>query len=132
MSARPPARRVPDRRHALHLLLASGLALVGVLTVAVVYLGLGVRTLTAAAEPGAGPAAACLAAADDPAVGVRYELLPPRSLCTSVVDGEAVEVVVAEVATPVLVGGLLLAAVGVAATVVVVTRPRRRAAGDRP
>ncbi len=120
----PPRRRGPSRRRALALLVASGLALVGVVTVGVVYAGIGVRTLRAsvtADEP-------CLVAYDQDRAGarVRYTVLPPQGVCTWDVDGRTTDVVVASAPTALAVGAWALAVGGVAGVAVTLApRPGR-------
>ncbi|MFS0705806.1 hypothetical protein AB6N23_14930, partial [Cellulomonas sp. 179-A 9B4 NHS] len=119
-----PRRRGPSRRRALALLVASGLALVGVVTLGVVYAGIGVRTLRAsvtADEP-------CLVAYDQDVAGarVRYTVLPAEGVCTWDVDGRSTDVVVASAPTPLVAGAWVLAVGGVAGVgVVLVPRPVR-------
>lgn len=108
--------RPPSTRRALGLVLATGAALVGVALVAVAYLGLGVRTLQAAADPSA---SACLRAyAEDADVRVRYELLPPRSVCA---DGAGEHEVASSPAWQ-PVGGVALAAGGALGSVLLLRR----------
>lgn len=122
MTLGPPTRRRPrSRRRALALLVASGLALVGVLTLAVGWFTIGTTTLRASTT-GEQP---CLAAYEPGAgVRIRYELLPARAVCAWDVDGTRQEVVVASVPTGVTAGALALAGVGIAGTVAAVLPPR--------
>ncbi|MBO3095743.1 hypothetical protein [Cellulomonas dongxiuzhuiae] len=115
MSVVPPTRRRGrSRRRTLALLVASGLALVGVVVLGVGWAGIGITTLRASAA-GSEP---CLAAYEvGSGVEIRYELLPARAVCVRDVDGTRQEVVVASVPTAVTVGGLVLALGGIAGTV---------------
>lgn len=78
------ARRRAVRR-AAGLLVGSGLALAGLVVLLVLWIGVGAGSL----REGAGEKDPCVAAAaagtDD--ADIRYELLPPRSVCTWTVDG---------------------------------------------
>ncbi|WP_309134875.1 hypothetical protein [Cellulomonas sp.] len=125
MSAPAPARRRDlGRRRALALLVATGLALVGVVTLLVVYVGLAARAMGASVDA----EQPCLVAAQDGGTArVRHELLPPRAVCTWQADGEPREVVLASAPTPLVVGAGTLAVAGVLATAVVLV-PR----GARP
>jgi len=128
--AGPTRRRRRSRRRALALLVASGLALVGVVMLAVAWIGLGVRTLQASVTSGV----PCLVAyEDDPDVAVHFELLPARAVCVRDTGDERQEVVVATSPTAAVVGGLVLAVGGIAGTVTLLLPPRTRppgAAGD--
>lgn len=121
-----PGRRAVVRTRALALLLASGLALVGVLTLGAVYAGLGMRALAAPGDH----AQACVAAVgDDGAARVRWSVLPPRAVCAWDVDGRRDEVVLASAPTPLVVAAAGLAAAGATASVVVLLRGRARPNG---
>ncbi|MCC2315237.1 hypothetical protein [Cellulomonas xiejunii] len=129
MSARLPRRRVTSRRRALALLVASGLALVGLVVLAVGWLGIGMTTLRASAA-GTEP---CVAAYEGGAgVQIRYELLPARSVCVWDVDGMRQEVVIASVPPAVTGGALVLALGGIAGTAAVLVRSRRPRAAVSP
>ncbi|MBO0921721.1 hypothetical protein J1G42_12890 [Cellulomonas sp. zg-ZUI222] len=131
MSA-PTRRRPRSRRRALLLLAASGVALVGVLTLAGVWLGLGVNALRVSAT-GEEP---CLVASEtDSDVRIRFDLVPARALCVRETGTERDEVVLASAPTGVVVGGIVFAVVGVVGTVLVLLPARRRQAppsGDVP
>lgn len=124
--APPRRRRAPSRRRALALLVASGLALVGTITLGVVYAGIGVRTLRAsvtAEEP-------CLVAYEqDASARVRYTVLPPQGVCTWEVDGRRTDVVVASAPTALAVGAGTLALGGVAGVAAVLVTGRARPIG---
>lgn len=121
----PPTRRSPwSRRRALAVLVASGLALVGALTLVVVWAGIGLSTSRAQAAG----TPACLAAVDDDGTArVRYQAVPARSTCTWQVDGRTQEVVVASAPTSVVVGALVLGVGGVVASTLLAL-PRRPSA----
>lgn len=123
MSLGPPTRRRGlSRRGALALLVASGVALVGVVVLAVGWFGIGTTTLRASAAG----SEACLAAYEvGSGVEIRYELLPARAVCVWDVGGVREEVVVASVAPAVTGGALALAVGGGAATAAVLVRARR-------
>jgi len=123
VSAGLPRRRVTSRRRALALLVASGLALVGLVVLAVGWFGIGTTTLRASAA-GTEP---CVAAYEGGAgVQIRYELLPARAVCVWEVEGTRQEVVVASVPVAVTAGALVLAVGGIAGTVAAL-RPARAA-----
>lgn len=129
MSGVPAPRRPgPSRRRALALLLATGLALVGLGILAVGWFGLGVTTLRATAV-GTEP---CLVAYDaGEGREIRYELLPARAVCVQDVDGVPLEVVVASVPQAVTVSGIVLALVGAVGTAALLLHERRVAADRR-
>ncbi|WP_426594769.1 hypothetical protein ACPPVS_04320 [Cellulomonas sp. McL0617] len=113
-------------RRPLVLLLASATALVGLVILAVAFIGIGARTLQAS-QAGDSP---CLQAyaADLPGSHIRYTVFPPRGVCTWDVDGQPQDVVVAS-ASPRLTGVAALLAVGGAAVCVgVLVEPRLRQA----
>ncbi|GIG38034.1 hypothetical protein [Cellulomonas pakistanensis] len=118
-----PARRRPwlGRRHAALLAAGAGLAVLGLATLLVVFVGLVTSTL----RTGLGDESSCVAAATAGEAGaaVSTSVLPPRAVCTWTVDGRTAETVLAEgptavagVATgAVAVGVLLVAGTSVAA-----------------
>lgn len=128
-----PTRRQPrSRRRAVQLLAASGVALAGVLTLAFVWLGLGVNALRLSAT-GEVPCLTASQTADD--VRLAFELLPARAVCVHDVGGQRQEVVLASAPTAVVVGGIVLAVGGITGTVLVLRADRRRTpppAGDVP
>lgn len=124
--AAPRRRGVPSRRRALALLVASGLALVGVITLGVVYAGIGVRTLRASV---AGDQPCLVAYEDDASARVHYTVLPPQGVCTWDVDGRRTEVVVASAPTSLAVGAGALALGGVAGVAAVLVTARARPNG---
>ena len=85
-------------RRPLILLIASATALVGLVILAVAFIGIGTRTLQHS-QTGDSP---CLQAyaADLPGSHIRYTVFPPRSICTFDVDGASTEVVVAAADSP--------------------------------
>lgn len=124
MSAPGAAPRLDPRRRALLLLVGSGVALVGVLTLAVLWVSLGVTTLRAGAvldEP-------CLAAYDAATDGadIRYTAFPPRAICSWTVDGAREEVVVERSSTVVFGAGALAALAGAGLVGGVLVAGRRR------
>ena len=127
MSA-PTRRRPHSRRRAVQLLAASGLALVGVLTLAVVWLGLGVNALRLSAT-GDVP---CLASQTTDDARLAFELLPARAVCVHDVEGQRQEVVLASAPTAVVVGGIVLAVGGITGTVLVLRADRRRTPPPAP
>ena len=106
-----------SRQRALVLLVASGVALAGIVTLVVVWIAIGVTALDAGrvqTEP-------CLVAYNAGTNGatVRYSAFPPESVCSWTVDGAAQEVVVASGSPGVVAGGITAAVIGAAAVVVV-------------
>ncbi len=101
------------RRSAL-LLGGSGLAILGVLTLVVVWVGLVSASLRAGLEDGGACVEAATAGTDGAEVAT--SVLPPRSVCRWTVDGEPVEVVLTEGST----GLVVTAGVAVVAGVLVV------------
>ncbi|WP_432457878.1 hypothetical protein [Cellulomonas iranensis] len=127
----PPTRRAPrSRRRALALLVTTALGLVGVVTLLVTWVSIGVRTVQAAQDAAPGT---CLAAyeAGEADARVGFGVVPARSVCTWDVDGARERSVVAAAPTAVVVGGLVLLLGGAAGTAVAVLPPRqaRAAAG---
>ncbi|ADG74012.1 integral membrane protein [Cellulomonas flavigena DSM 20109] len=125
MSA-PTRRPARSPRRALVLLVCSGLALVGVVVLAVGWIGIGTATLQATAartEP------CLLAYVPGTTAEVRYEVLPARAVCEWDVDGVRQEVVVASVPVAVTAPALLLALGGVAGTVAALLSRRTVAPG---
>lgn len=120
-----PSAPAPNVRRALAMLVATFLALVGIVMVAGVYVGV-VASTSRATSDGDVP---CLVAFSDGTdhAHVKYELAPPQSVCTwSPSDGSDARVVVAQGSTAVLGAGLALAGVGVAGVVVLLVSGRRR------
>lgn len=123
MSAPGASPRLDPRRRALLLLVGSGVALLGVLTLAVLWISLGVGTLRAGAvldEP-------CLAAYDAAADGtdIRYTAFPPQAICSWTVDGESREVVVQRSSTVVFGAAAVAAVAGVGLVAGVLVAGRR-------
>ncbi|QCB94253.1 hypothetical protein [Cellulomonas shaoxiangyii] len=125
----PRRRRAPSRRRALALLLTSGLALVGLVTLGVVYAGIGVTTMRASV---AGDEPCLVAYEDDASVRVHYTVLPPRGVCTWDVGGSREEVVVASAPTALALGAWSLALLGVAGVAGTLVAGARAAGGARP
>jgi hypothetical protein len=111
-------------RRALVLLVASGVALAGIVTLVVAWIAIGVTALDAGrvqTEP-------CLVAYDAGThdAAVHYTAFPPRSVCTWTVDGTPREVVVASSPPGVVAAGLTAAVLGGGTVVVVGVLGRRR------
>ncbi|WP_454051402.1 hypothetical protein [Cellulomonas sp. Marseille-Q8402] len=134
----PAARRSPvwlGRGPATTLAAGALLALAGLVTLLVLWVGLVTATLRTglADDAGTGPGNACVAAAtaDEGDAEVTSSLLPPRAVCTWTTDGRSRTTVLAErpgwVATAAAVAGGV-GVLTVATTVVVEVRRRRRAA----
>lgn len=128
------------RRTAAGLALGALLALAGLVTLLVLWVGLLTATLrTGLAEaPGtADPASACVVAATD-GVGdaaVTSTLFPPRAVCTRTTDGSRTTTVLAERPAPVATAAAVVAGAGVLTVAVTVGatwwgRRAARAAGD--
>ncbi|MGV8977279.1 MAG: hypothetical protein ACOH17_04480 [Cellulomonas sp.] len=111
-------------RRALAILVTSGVALAGIVTLVVAWITIGVTTLDAGRAPTEPCLVAYAAGTDDAAV--HYTAFPPQSVCTSTVDGTAREVVVASSAPAVVAAGLTAAALGGAGVVTVGVLGRRR------
>ncbi|WP_282946343.1 hypothetical protein [Cellulomonas endometrii] len=126
------ARGGPQVRRAALLLAGSGLALVGLVVLAVLWVGLVGATLrTGLAEDGTCVAAATAGEGD---AAVTSSMLPPRAVCTWTVDGRPEETVLAERSPTV--AGLAAGAAGlglatVAGTLAWSAVSRRRADGVR-
>lgn len=111
-------------RRALVLLVASGVALAGIVTLVVTWITIGVTALDAGrvqTEP-------CLVAyaAGTHDAAVHYTAFPPQSVCTWTVDGTAREVVVASSPPTIVAAGLTAAVLGGAGVVAVGVLGRRR------
>jgi hypothetical protein len=119
--------RAPSRSTggAVALLVASGLAIVGIVALVVAFVSVGVQTLNAS-RTGDEPCLEAYAADTDGAY-VHYRAFPPKSVCEWDVDGTREQVVVASAPGPlVAVGGVLaLAGIVTSAALVVVPRVRR-------
>jgi hypothetical protein len=119
-------------RRAALLAAGSGLALAGVVVLAVLWLGLVSSTLrTGLAEEGTCVAAATAGEGD---AAVTSSLLPPRAVCTWTVDGRTQDVVLAERSPAVAGVAAGAVAVGVATAAVTLMRSaaaRRRAGRPR-
>ncbi|VTR76552.1 hypothetical protein [Cellulomonas hominis] len=126
-------RRGPGVRRAALLLAGSGLALVGLVVLAVLWVGLAGATLrTGLAQDGTCVAAATAGEGD---AAVTSSMLPPRAVCTWTVDGRPEETVLAERSPAVAGLAAGAAAVGlatVAGTLLWSALQRRRAARLRP
>jgi hypothetical protein len=136
-------RRAPwlRRRTATGLALGALLAVAGLGTLLVLWVGLLTSTLrTGLADDATGdPAGACVAAATDGTADaeVSSSLLPPRAVCTWTVDGRSTTTVLAERSAPLatsaaVVTGLGVLTVAAAAAPAVVTAARARRAAGRP
>lgn len=66
------------RGRALLLVIVSGLTLAGVIVLAAGWITVGVASFQAAADPQGG----CLAGLEQPDARIRYDILPPRAVCT--------------------------------------------------
>jgi hypothetical protein len=124
MSAPSASPRLDPRRRALLMLVGSGVALLGLLTLVVLWISLGVSTLRAGAaldEP-------CLAAydAESDDADIRYTAFPPQAICTWTVDGASEEVVVERAPVPVFAAAGLAAFAGLAVVAGVLVVDRRR------
>jgi hypothetical protein len=111
-------------RRALVLLVASGVALAGIVTLVVAWLAIGVTALDAGRVQTEPCLVAYDAGTDDAAV--HYTAFPPQSVCTWTVDGTSREVVVASSPPGVVAAGLTAAVLGGATVVVVGVLGRRR------
>ncbi len=112
-------------RHPLVLLVASAVALVGLVMLVVAFLGIGTHTLQTS-QNGDSP---CLQAyaADLPGSHVRYTAFPPQSVCTYEVDGVSTSVVVESTSatTAAVAWALALGGAGVCIGVLVAPRFRK-------
>jgi hypothetical protein len=111
-------------RRSLVLLVASGAAIVGLVLLAIAFIGVGTKTL----EMQQTSDSPCLQAytQDLPGSDVRYTVFPPQSICTYDVDGSATSVVLAS-APPLTAGlGAVLALGGAAVCVTILLWPRLR------
>ena len=113
-------------RRSLVLLVASGAAIVGLVLLAIAFIGIGTKTL----EMQQTSDSPCLQAytQDLPGSDVRYTVFPPQSICTYDVDGTPTSVVVAS-ASSVTAGlgwGLALGGGGVCLGILLAPRLRRR------
>jgi hypothetical protein len=124
MSAPSAGPRLDPRRRALLLLVGSGAALVGILTLAVLWISLGVGTLRAGAVLQEPCLAAYDAASDD--ADIRYTAFPPQAICTWTVDGASEEVVVERSSTAVFGAAVVVALAGVGVVAGVLVAERRR------
>ena len=124
-SARPG--RAPERGTggAVALLVASGLAIVGIVALVVAFVSVGVTTLNAS-RTGGEPCLEAYAADTDDA-SVRYQAFPPKAVCEWDVDGTRESVVVASASGPLVTVGGLLAVAGIVTSVALVVVPRVRA-----
>jgi hypothetical protein len=113
-------------RRPLTLLLASATALVGLVLLAVAFVGLGTQTLRASAD-GDSP---CMQAynAGHPGSHVRYTVFPPQSICTFDDSGTPTSVVVASTSLGVAGVAAALALGGIAVCAGVLLAPRLRRA----
>lgn len=116
-------------RRPLVLLIASAAALVGLVMLAVAFIGLGTKTLEVS-ETGDSP---CLQAVAQelPGSKIHYTVVPPQSICTFDDSGTSTSVVVAA-ASPGTAGlGAALAVGGAAVCLGVLLAPRFRRERDR-
>lgn len=118
--ARPARRPTTSRRVALGAFVLTGVGIVGLVVLAVSWLVVGTRTMSAAESP---DASGCLAAYGDGTgdADLHYTVLPPQGVCTWTVDGRQEDVVVAQVPTAITAGAaaaVLCGAGGVALWVV--------------
>lgn len=111
-------------RRALVLLVSSGLALVGLVALVVMWVLVGVGAL----ETGRDATSPCVVAFDDGThdADVRFSAFPPQSVCTWTVDGVTQEVVVASAPRGLVAGAVAAAVVGAGTAAVVAFTGRRR------
>ncbi|HEY0188035.1 MAG TPA: hypothetical protein VGC67_11145 [Cellulomonas sp.] len=98
-------------RRSLLLLVGSGLAVLGVLTLVVVWFSLVTGSLSAGIADGGGCVDAATAGTDG--AQITTSLLPPRSVCRWEVAGEPVETVLATGSSVLVDGAVVAAAAGV-------------------
>lgn len=140
VDTRPPVRRRSTwlgRRTAGGLALGALLAVAGLVTLLVLWVGLLTATLRTGLSDAAAPddpAGACVAAATDGAgdATTTSTLFPPRAVCTWSVEGERSTTVLAERSATVATAAAVLAAVGVLVVAVAAAAAirSRRAARD--
>ena len=111
-------------RRALVLLVASGVALAGIVTLVVVWLAVGVNALNA----GRVQTVPCLVAynAGTDGASVHYSAFPPQSVCSWTVDGSTQDVVVASGSPGIVAGGITATVLGGMTVVAVGILGRRR------
>ncbi len=105
------ARARMTRRRALALVVASGVTLLGVIVLAAGWITVGVASFQAASDP-----RGCLAGLEQPDAEVRYDILPPRAVCTwasSEASGPTAEQTVVVADAPWAMAGAVAAGVGV-------------------
>ena len=114
----------PSVGRALALLVASGLAIVGMVLLVVCYTGIGVSSLSSSKDD-PHPCVQAYAAGTDGA-SVRYTVMPPKAICTWDVAGEPTEVVVASASPVLFAAGAMLAVGGVLVSGGLLIASRRR------
>lgn len=119
----------PAVRRAALMLVATAAAIVGLVLLVVAWTGVARDTITAT-DDGDTPCLVAFGAADGPLQQARlhYDVMPPRSVCSWVVDGTREEVVVAQASSTVVVAGVVLFLVGAAGAVTLYVQGRRRSA----
>jgi hypothetical protein len=125
-------RRTTSTRRAAALTAGAGLAVAGLVTLLVLWVALVTGTLrTGLAEEGTCVAAAT---AGEDGAAISTSPLPPRAVCTWVVDGQRQGIVLAEGPAGVAAAAAVAAGAGVVlvlGTVGVAVAGRRRARGER-
>jgi hypothetical protein len=120
-------RRLAIRR-AVAMLVATLAALVGIVLLVVSWMSVAQTTLLITHD-GSEPCLVAYGAEDGPFDGARvhYDVLPPRSTCSWVVDGVRQDVVVAQASSSTTSVAVVLLVGGVAGTVGLLVAGRRRA-----
>ena len=119
----------PAVRRSLAMLVATGLAIAGLVTLVVLWLSMSRQTILATDSP----TTPCLVeyAKEDSQAHVHYEILPPRSVCTWDSGAEQEETVV-QPSEALAVAAAVALVVGVGGTVALLVSDRRRSRAARP
>ncbi|MBD8059868.1 hypothetical protein IC607_12915 [Cellulomonas sp. JH27-2] len=119
----------PAVRRSLAMLVATGLAIAGLVTLVVLWLSMSRQTILATDSP----TTPCMVeyAKEDSQAHVRYEILPPRSVCTWDVAGAEQEETVVQPSEALAVAAAVALVVGVGGTVALLVSDRRRSRAAR-
>ena len=118
----------PAMRRAVLMLVSTAAAIVGLVLLVAAWTNVA-KTTIAATDAGDTPCLVAFGATDGPLqqASVHYEIMPPASVCSWVVEGVQEDVVVADTSATTVTVALVLLVAGAAGTITLLVLSRRRA-----